>query len=63
MLAKFPEVESIKPYLRLEKDKKKKNFCVVFTYSIKRAHEIKNNGMRFPCNRKRIDRFVSTPPF
>ena len=24
MLAKFPEVESIKPYLRLEKDKKKK---------------------------------------
>ena len=39
MLAKFHRVESEGPYLSYEKEKE--NFCVVLTYSIKRAREIR----------------------
>ena len=38
MLAKLSGVESEGPYLSLEKGKK----CVVFTYFIRRAREIRN---------------------
>ena len=38
-LAKFSELNSKGPYLSLEKEKE--NFCVVLTYSINRAREIK----------------------
>ena len=36
MLAKFSALNPKGVYLSLEKD----TFCVVFTYSVKRAHEI-----------------------
>ena len=38
MLAKFSGLNPKGPYLSLEKEKE--NFRVLFTYSIKRAHEI-----------------------
>ena len=38
MLAKFPGLNPKGPYQSLEKEKE--NFCVVITYSIKRASEI-----------------------
>ena len=37
MLAKFSGLNPKGPYVSLEKEKE--NFCVVLTYSIKRAHE------------------------
>ena len=40
MLAKFPGLNPKGPHLSLEKEKE--TFCVVFTYSVKRAREIKN---------------------
>ena len=39
MLARFSALDPKGPYLSLEKDKE--TFCVVFTYSVKRAHEIR----------------------
>ena len=39
MLAKFSGLNPKGPYVSLEKDKQ--NFCVVLTYSIKRAREIR----------------------
>ena len=39
MLAKFSGLNTKGPYVSLEKDKQ--NFCVVLTYSIKRAREIR----------------------
>ena len=39
MLAKFSGLNPKGPYLSLEKEKE--NFCVVLTYSIKRASEIR----------------------
>ena len=39
MLAKFSRLNPKGPYLSLEKEKD--NFCVVFTYSIRRACEIR----------------------
>ena len=39
MLAKFSGLNPKGPYVSLEKDKQ--NFCVVLTYSIKRAPEIR----------------------
>ena len=39
MLAKFSGLNPKGPYLSLEKEKE--NFCVVLTYSIKRAREIR----------------------
>ena len=39
MLAKFSGLNPKGPYVSLEKEKE--NFCVVLTYSIKRAHEIR----------------------
>ena len=41
MLAKFPGLNPKGPHLSLEKEKEKETFCVVFTYSVKRAREIK----------------------
>ena len=38
-LAKFSELNSKGPYLSLEKEKE--NFCVVLTYSMNRAREIR----------------------
>ena len=40
MLAKFSGLNPKGPYLSLEKEKKKL-FCVAFTYSVKRAREIR----------------------
>ena len=39
MLTKFSGLNPKGPYLSLEKEKE--TFCVVLTYSIKRAHEIR----------------------
>ena len=39
MLAKFSRLNPKGPYASLEKEKQ--NFCVVLTYSIKRAREIR----------------------
>ena len=39
MWAKFSGLNPKGPYVSLEKEKE--NFCVVLTYSIKRAHEIR----------------------
>ena len=39
MLAKFSGLNPKGPYVSIEKDKQ--NFCVVLTYSIKRAREIR----------------------
>ena len=39
MLAKFSGLNPKGPYLNLEKEKE--TFCVVFTYSVKRAREIR----------------------
>ena len=41
MLAKFPEVESERIVSKFRKRRRAFNFCVVFTYSIKRASEIR----------------------
>ena len=43
MLTKFPGLNPKRPYVSLEKEKE--NFCVVLTYSIKRAPEIR----KFSC--------------
>ena len=39
MLAKFSGLNPKEPYLSLEEEKE--NFCAVFTYSIKRAREMR----------------------
>ena len=49
MLAKFWGLIPKVPYLSLEKEKK--NFCVVFTYSIKRVREIVTTAKK--CTKKR----------
>ena len=41
MLAKISGLNPKGPYLSLEKEKEKEIFCVVLTYSIKRAREIR----------------------
>ena len=41
MLATFSGLNPKIPFLRLEKEKEKEAFCVVLTYSIKRAREIR----------------------
>ena len=41
MLAKFSGLNPKGPYLGLEKEKEKENVCVVLTYFIKRAGEIR----------------------
>ena len=39
MLAKFSELNPKEPYVSFEKEKQ--NFCVVLTYSIRRARQIR----------------------